>query len=38
VLALDLTRAVAMTPAPAYLPVIRSAYRGPQIPRAPPAA
>jgi hypothetical protein len=35
---LGLTRAIAMTPAPAIEPVVRVADRGPQVPRAPPAA
>ena len=35
--ALGVTRAVTMMPAPALAPVVRSADRGPQIPRAPPA-
>src|SRR5664279_2105946 len=34
----DLTRAIAMAPAPAIDPVIRVADRSPQVPRAPPAA
>ena len=34
---LDLTRAIAMTPAPAIEPIVRVADRSPQIPRAPPA-
>jgi hypothetical protein len=38
VAALDLTRAVTMAPVPALSPVVRSADRSPQIPRAPPAA
>jgi hypothetical protein len=38
VVALDLTGAVAMIPAPVITPVIRLADRSPQIPRAPPAA
>ena len=36
--ALSLTRAIAMPPAPAIEPVIRLADRSPQVPRAPPAA
>jgi hypothetical protein len=36
--ALDLTGAIAMTPALAFSPVIRPADRSPQIPRGPPAA
>lgn len=36
--ALDQTGAVAMTPALALSPVIRSTDRSPQIPRGPPAA
>jgi hypothetical protein len=38
VVALDLTGAVAMIPAPVITPVIRLADPSPQIPRAPPAA
>jgi len=34
---LDLTRAIAMTAAPAIEPIVRVADRSPQIPRAPPA-
>jgi hypothetical protein len=37
VIALQLTRAVAMTPAPVLAPVVRLADRSPQVPRAPPA-
>ena len=33
----DLTRAIAMAPAPAIEPIVRVADRSPQIPRAPPA-
>lgn len=36
--ALSLTYAHAMTPAPAAVPIVRPAAKGPQIPRAPPAA
>jgi hypothetical protein len=35
---LGLMRARALTPAPAIEPVVRPASKGPQIPRAPPAA
>jgi len=34
---LGVTRAIAMTPAPTIVPVIRMADRSPQVPRAPPA-
>jgi hypothetical protein len=36
--ALGLTHAIAMPPAPAIAPVTRLADRSPQVPRAPPAA
>jgi len=34
----DLTRSIAMAPAPAIEPIVRAADRSPQVPRAPPAA
>jgi hypothetical protein len=37
VVTLHLTRAIAMTPAPAIEPIVRVADRNPQVPRAPPA-